>query len=604
MKKRFDANSSAASPAASSADLTAPTVGQQGRGVTVENLLGLGGHSARKSYYSELAQKLEELEQERNRYKWIFEHAQHGIFQAAIEGGMQVANPAIAQICGYADPESICAEVTNLGRDLLFDPREYERLTDKLHACGKLFGYETLFKRRDGSAVSISMNVLLKRLPEGAVIEAFVQDITERTRAQNKLQQLNEELEQRVEARTHELVSLNATLRQEIGEREQVEQQLKIAKEVAEEANRSKDKYLAAASHDLLQPLNAARLLVSTLRERELQAQDQHLVERIHLALDGAEELLTDLLDISRLDQNAVQPDIINFPLRYLFNALKVEFQAVARDSDIDLRIVDCNLGVASDTRLLMRILRNFLSNAFRYTESGRVLLGVRRRGDHLSLQIWDTGPGIPDDRLEEIFLEFRQLDAQQKGGKKGVGLGLAIVERIARMLNHPVTVRSQPGKGTMFAVEVPVSDHQFTVPRDTPVIDYNGSLAGCRVLVIDNEESILLSMEALLEQWGCAVYQAASEVEAQQLFKHETAPDIILADYHLDQGRTGVEAIMALNRQFSQQFGHPVPAVVITADRSQESLKLFRECQLPVLNKPLKPGKLRALLSHLLTPP
>ncbi|MEH6578217.1 MAG: NahK/ErcS family hybrid sensor histidine kinase/response regulator [Amphritea sp.] len=589
MKKRSDS-----SPA------DTPQQGTPETGITVENLMGLGGHSARKSYYSELAGKLEELEEERNRYKWIFENAQHGIFQADLDGGLRVANPALASICGYQTPQAICEQVTNLCVDLLYRPREYAELTDKLLAYGKLFGYETEFKRRDGSPVSISMNVLLKQQADGVVIEAFVQDITERKRAQGKLRKLNEELEQRVETRTHELVTLNDKLWQEISEREQIEKELKVAKEAAEDANKSKDKYLAAASHDLLQPLNAARLLVSTLRERELQHNDKHLVERIHLALDGAEELLTDLLDISRLDQNAVQPDIINFPLSYLFNALKVEFQPVARENDIDLRVVDCNLGVASDTRLLMRILRNFLSNAFRYTESGRVLLGARRRGDSLSLQIWDTGPGIPQDRLKDIFLEFQQLEEQQRGGKKGVGLGLAIVERIAKMLNHPITVISQPGKGTMFAVEVPISNHSFSVTRERAPVDYNSSLDGYRVMVIDNEESILLSMEALLEQWGCDVYQAASEAEAVQLCQQQALkPDIILADYHLDQGQTGVDAIMALYKQ----LGCAIPAVIITADRSNESRKLFRECQLPVLNKPVKPGKLRALISHLLTP-
>lgn len=592
MKKRSDSGSSAGEVPAGKQALS------ERDALTVESLLGLGGQSARKSYYPELADKLEELERERNRYKSIFEHAQHGIFQARLDDGLSAANPALAKICGYTDPQHICQQVTNFAIDLLYHTDEYPTLLEKLRLYGKLFGYETEFRRRDGSRVSVSMNVLLKQDEQGAMIEAFVQDITERKKAEAKLKQLNEELEQRVEERTHDLVSLNGKLVQEISERSAIEKELKVAKEAAEAANRSKDKYLAAASHDLLQPLNAARLLVSTLRERELEESNGHLVERIHLALEGAEELLTDLLDISRLDQNAVQPDIMSFPLSYLFNALQVEFQPLAKETGIDLHLVETGIGVTSDTRLLMRILRNFMSNAFRYTGSGKILLGVRRRGDKVSIQVWDTGPGIPENRLQDIFREFQQLEEQQKGGKKGVGLGLAIVERIAQMLNHRICVLSNQGKGTMFSVEVPISRARFQPVARQSVTDYNSAMQGQKLLVIDNEENILVSMQALLEQWNCEVSVAASEAQAIQLcIDNRLKPDLIVADFHLDGNATGVEAITGLRKHLRED----VPAMIITADRSQESRRLFREHQLPVLNKPVKPGKLRALLNHLL---
>ncbi|WP_432474109.1 PAS domain-containing hybrid sensor histidine kinase/response regulator [Amphritea sp. HPY] len=602
MKKRSDPGTSVGNTPAGDAPGGNAPAGKQALSerdaLTVESLLGLGGQSARKSYYPELADKLEELEQERNRYKSIFEHAQHGIFQSRLDDGLSAANPALAKICGYTDPQHICQQVTNFAIDLLYHADEYPVLLEKLRLYGKLFGYETEFRRRDGSRVSVSMNVLLKQDEQGAMIEAFVQDITERKKAEAKLKQLNEELEQRVEERTHDLVSLNGKLVQEISERSAIEKELKVAKEAAEAANRSKDKYLAAASHDLLQPLNAARLLVSTLRERELEEGNDHLVERIHLALEGAEELLTDLLDISRLDQNAVQPDIMSFPLSYLFNALRVEFQPLAKETGIGLHLVETGIGVTSDTRLLMRILRNFMSNAFRYTGSGKILLGVRRRGDKVSIQVWDTGPGIPENRLQDIFREFQQLEEQQKGGKKGVGLGLAIVERIAQMLNHRISVLSNQGKGTMFSVEVPVSRARFQPVAKQSVTDYNSAMQGQKLLVIDNEESILVSMEALLEQWNCEVSLAASEAEAIQVcIDNNFKPDLIVADFHLDGNATGVEAITGLRKH----LGADLPAIIITADRSQESRRLFREHQLPVLNKPVKPGKLRALLSHLL---
>nr|WP_320135249.1 NahK/ErcS family hybrid sensor histidine kinase/response regulator [uncultured Amphritea sp.] len=567
--------------------------------LTVERLMGLGGQSARKSHYPELLAKIEELEAEKNRYKLIFDHAQHGIFQARLNQGLITANSALARICGYTDAEQLCGRVESFAADLLFDADEYPLFLERLQLYGKLLSYETRLKRQDGSAVDVSLNVLLKQDARGDLLEVFVADITERKKAQNKLKKLNEELEVRVDDRTQELVSLNDKLVREISERSVIEQALKVARDAAEQANKSKDKYLAAASHDLLQPLNAARLLVSTLQERELEQDNNHLVERIHIALEGAEELLSDLLDISRLDQNAVQPDLISIPLNYLFRMLQVEFQPVAEQRRVKFSVSGNRLNVHSDTRLLMRVLRNFLSNAFRYTPEGRVLLGARRRGDWLEIQVWDTGPGIPEDRLDDIFREFQQIDHQYQTGRKGVGLGLAIVERIAGMLDHPVGVRSQLGQGTMFSVSVPLSGEviePILQPQQLPQHD----LSGRTILVIDNEQDILVSMKALLEQWRCYVYVAIDSAEAIENYLSEgLIPELILADFHLNHDTTGVEAIA----QVREYAGVSIPAAIITADRSPEGRKLFRAQGLPVLNKPVKAGKLRALVSHLLQP-
>ncbi|MDX1399403.1 MAG: HAMP domain-containing sensor histidine kinase, partial [Oceanospirillum sp.] len=265
------------------------------------------------------------------------------------------------------------------------------------------------------------------------------------------LEQLNEELEVRVEERTQELQSVNEQLRQEIAERQQIEIQLKQAKEAAEEANRNKDKYFAAASHDLLQPMNAARLLVSALRERTLAPADEGLVERVHLALENAEDLINDLLDISRLDQNAITPDLSSMQLNALLHSLDAEFQPVAQVKKLKLNILPTSLAVCSDSRLLMRILRNLISNAIRYTPEGRITVGCRRTPEHVLIQIWDTGDGIPADQLEMIFKEFQQLDQHRGKNRQGLGLGLAIVDRIARMLGHPVQVESLQGQGSCF---------------------------------------------------------------------------------------------------------------------------------------------------------
>ncbi|MEH6650828.1 MAG: NahK/ErcS family hybrid sensor histidine kinase/response regulator [Motiliproteus sp.] len=574
----------------------------------LQNLIGLGDFSARKSYYPELLGKIDELEQEKERYEWLFENALHGIFQAKIDGPITAANPAIARICGY-DSVAEFQQIGDIGQQLFFS-EDYHRLLKLLQRDGQKVGFETQLKTRDGNAVSISTNVLLKDCQLG-LIEAFVQDITARKQAESQLYQLNSELEQRVVDRTHELSSVNNQLsavnqhlRQEIVERNQIEKALHAAKQEAEDANASKDKYLAAASHDLLQPLNAARLLVSALQGKELENDSQQLVERTHVALEGAEALLTDLLDIAKLDANAVTADLSLFSADQLIRSLQSETEQVAAKSGLRFRAVSSSVTVLSDSHLLIRILRNFISNAIRYTDHGGIVLGCRRRGDQLEFQVIDTGSGIPEDKRQEIFHEFHQLDnAKQSSNSReqGVGLGLAIVERIAKMLNHPIEVRSRPGSGSCFSILVPISKQQPQQTLNPPASMLMGAdLSGVRVLVIENEESIRVGMRALLEQWQCQVETVENAQQALKAYNGNRA-DIILADYHLDKGATGVEVIEQLTQHYRASNQPVAPAIIITADRSNELRQLFQQKNLIRLNKPLKPGKLRALMSHLL---
>ncbi len=562
---------------------------------TFEDLIGLGNHSARKSYYPELSQKLDELEAEKNRYKWLFDNALHGIFQAQISGRFVAANPAMAHICGYMSAAHLITEVETL-EHLFCDEQAYQGLLDGLLKDNKVFRYETRLRRANGDIIYVSMNALLKREAHSTTVECFVQDISERVTDQARLKRLNEELEQRVDERTSALAAVNAKLWEEIREREVAQQQMRQAKEQAEEANRGKDKYLAAASHDLLQPMNAARLLVSTLRERQLAADDSHLVERIHVALEGAEDLLTDLLDISKLDQNAVQPDFMPFHLSQLLNALHTEFQPVADQANLQFRIRSTENVVHSDARLLMRILRNLVSNAIRYTNQGGVLVGCRRRGDLLNIQVWDTGEGIPDHQIEEIFKEFNQLEQHRNGMRTGVGLGLAIVERISSVLQHPMSVSSRVGKGSLFSISVPLLP-EGSLPYAPAPVRKAGEFNSETILVVDNDPEILASMQALLSQWGLVPYLAKDEESAVRFCKElGVNPKVILLDYHLDNDRTGPEVLSALE----SHFGYLLPAVMITAERGAQTLKYFREHGWQVLNKPVKPNKLRALLMHI----
>jgi len=560
-------------------------------------LLGLGSHSVRKSHYPELLARLEELETERNRYKWLFEHAVHGIFQASLQEGLRAANPALARMLGYQDPEEALWSLTDLAQHLFVGGEaELQRIRAILSQEPGLFGYETRLRRKDGRVIDVLMNLLRKPEEEG-LVEGFVADITERKLAQLHLLQLNEQLEQRVTERTRELQEINRHLYQEITERARVELQLRDARDAAEAANLSKDKYLAAASHDLLQPLNAARLLISTLRERTLPGAEQTLVERAHQALEGAEDLLTDLLDISKLDQSAIKPDIDVYRLDELLQPLASEFQSVAEAAGLELRIRIPAYAISTDFRLLTRILRNFLSNACRYTASGRVLLGCRKRGRQLRLEVWDSGRGIPADQLQAIFLEFNQLGADRAAERKGVGLGLAIVDRIAHMLGYPVRVRSWLGRGSVFSIEVPLAEAVPPQGESAAAANTVGNpLPGSRLLVLDNELSILQSMSALLGQWDCEVVTATDQAAALDGLGGR-APDLILADYHLDHDVTGWDVVLELREHFARE----IPAVMITADRSDQCRRQLQGLGVPLLNKPVKAGKLRAVLSHLL---
>ncbi|MBP2295146.1 NahK/ErcS family hybrid sensor histidine kinase/response regulator [Azospirillum rugosum] len=430
----------------------------------------------------------------------------------------------------------------------------------------------------------------------------LIHDITERRMAAEALADAKDSLERRVVERTAELTRLNEQLQQEIAERIAAEEALRLAKAEAEQANLSKTRFLAAASHDLLQPLNAARLFVSALGDLDQPEPNRGLVDNIDVALASVEDLLSTLLDISKLDAGAVRPEVADFPIQSLLGALATEYAAVARERGLDLRVVGSHAVVRSDIRLLRRILQNFLSNALRYTPAcdgaGKVLIGCRRTPEGLRIEVCDTGPGVPADKLDEIFQEFRRLDTPCANERvRGMGLGLAIVDRVARMLDHPITVRSQPGRGSVFAVTVPFG--RYARPARTleaPVRTTTNRLVGIRVLVIDNEPAVLAGMRALLEGWGCTVATAASGDEALRALDTAT-PDVLFADYHLDNGVIGFTEIARVR----ERCGTQLPSVLITANRTAEVVEEAQSKGCHVLNKPVKPAQLRAVMTGLL---
>lgn len=430
----------------------------------------------------------------------------------------------------------------------------------------------------DGEAERIVLRALadgrtleVRRLamPGGGMVLSF-DDITERLAAATAMQESKAALEARVAARTAEL---------------------REAKVVAEVANQSKTRFLAAASHDLLQPLNAARLFVSALAGRRLADANRTLVDQTASALDSIENLLEALLEISKLDAGAVQPDVKGVKLTELFAALKAEFAFAAERRGLTLLVPATSLWVQSDPRLLRRILQNYLSNALRYTSAGEVRMTATLADGQVVIAVRDSGPGIDPVHHQEIFEEFRRLD---NGADRGMGLGLAIVQRASRMLGHPIGLESAPGRGSTFSVAVPAA-----APAEVPVAAtakaQRSGLGARTVLVLDNEQTILDGMRALLEGWGCRVRTALTGGAA---LAHAAggAVDIVLADYHLADGVTGDSVIADLEAA----LGRSLPAVVITADRTPELREALTAAGLHVLQKPVKPAQLRALLGRL----
>ena len=415
----------------------------------------------------------------------------------------------------------------------------------------------------------------------GGYVTTFT-DITEFKLAEQALLEAKQSLEERVAQRTHEL--------------SQALEAQSAAKQLAESANASKTRFIAAASHDLLQPLNAARLFASALEARARGYPEiQELSTRIDGSMRAAEELLSDLLDVARLDTGALRPETTSFPIADLLEDLRRQYAPLAEARTLRLSIVDCREVVRSDRVLLRRIIQNYLSNALRYTERGGVVVGCRRRGVELEIAVYDTGPGIAEHERERIYAEFSRLDQGSPWGEEGLGLGLSICDRLARLMNHHLTLVSRPGRGSLFGVRVPRDLTARRIARDDPQPSFMEStgLRGLRVLCVDNDRPILDGMEALLGSWEVVVVKARSATEAIQLAS-ESDIDVVLADYHLGDGINGMELLRRL--QPSQDA--TLAAALITADHSPEVAVIARAAGYPLLHKPIRPAAMRALLS------
>jgi len=416
----------------------------------------------------------------------------------------------------------------------------------------------------DGRIIEIRGNPM----PGGGFVATFT-DVTAFRSAQRALEDINQTLEQRVEQRTTES---------------------EAARRAAEQANAAKSRFLAAVSHDLVQPLNAAQLMTHSLLgkiEPETQRQALH---QISGALGATEDLLGSLLDISRLDAGGLEPRITGFALNELFEQLAGEFALLAQRRGLQLRWRATRIAVESDPQLLRRILQNFLSNAIRYTRSGGVLLGARRRSGQVLVGVWDTGPGIPAGARRTIFEEFRRLEPDQ--GAPGLGLGLAIAERMARLLEHELVLESEPGRGTLFGVSVPLTRGPTRRP---PATSDTKPAAGARVLLVDNDARMLASLASMLGDWGLQIETASAADHALTKAAGKQF-DLLMLDYHLDAGQTGLDLLGRL-----REIGQTAPALLISADHASDLKHAAHAAGCELLHKPIRPLALRSMLRRVL---
>ena len=374
--------------------------------------------------------------------------------------------------------------------------------------------------------------------------------------------------------------------------------QLRQQKDEAEQANISKTKFLAAASHDLRQPLHALTLFTSVLDEEIKYPKVRHVVDQINASVHALQSLFNALLDISRLDAGVMKVDKTDFNLQTLLNKLANDFTPQANEKGLDIYWPDVDVAIHTDATLFEQVLRNYVSNAIRYTHKGEVRIGVEANEGQVTIRVSDTGAGIPATERETIFEEFHQLNNPERDRSKGLGLGLAIVQRTAKLLEHAIDVTSEPGKGSTFSISVPQASRLEAAgplsQEETTIVPTQQRPA--LILVIDDEATIRDGTQSLMEAWDCQVVTAADKDEALvKLRQRGQTPDGIIADYRLRESQTGLEAIQAIHRE----HGEHIPALIVTGDIAVDRLREVNSSGFQVLHKPVAPAKLRAFLRH-----
>ena len=386
----------------------------------------------------------------------------------------------------------------------------------------------------------------------------------------------------------------------DVTERKRAETMLKSAKWHAERANLSKSRFLAAASHDLRQPLQTLSLVRGILAKKIKDKKDEEalmLVARLNETADALLGMLDTLLDINQLETGGVRPERVDFPINDLLERLRIEFAFHAQAHGLIWHVVPCRLSVRSDPRLLEQMIRNLLSNAVKHTEHGKILLGCRRRGDKLRIQVWDTGTGIPRDQLRAIFEEFHQLDNPVREHNRGFGLGLSIVQRLGNLLGHSIDVQSRIGKGSVFAVEVPLGGEQPSLPGRRRSSGVQSSGRHARILVVEADPSVREMLALLFTSEGHRTAAVADGKQAVALARGTIKPDIVVADYSLPNGMTGLQVIARVRKT----LGSELPAVILTDDISTDTMREITQRGCVQRYKPVRAEELTHLIQSLL---
>jgi signal transduction histidine kinase len=432
-----------------------------------------------------------------------------------------------------------------------------------------------------------------------------------------KLQRINEALINRVERPLHQesnpysLFEAAITLEAEILARTSelnaaldalahTNRQLAIAHETLTAANRMKTRFFTAVGHDALQPLHAARLSLSTLGEMTGEKPQRTLIGQIDHSLSSIEEIIKTVLDIAKLEAGVMTPKRTLIQLGDFLAHLHADFAPLAGHKGLAFSVPPSDITVASDALMLRRILQNLVANAVRYTRAGRIRLLVKVRGEFVRIEVWDTGIGVRAEDKRIIFNEFQRGEDVEAAGDPGLGLGLSIVQRMADVLEHPLGMMSRLGRGSCFHISVPLAQAEERIEEDAPARSASPVTYGmpkAQIVIIDNNEASLVALAELLRRWNCTPRIAADLESIAAYAALESAPDLIIADFHLDRGELGTQAVALLR----DRFGPEIPAVILTADRSLPVAETIREARCELMNKPARPAELRALVSHLL---
>ncbi len=430
-------------------------------------------------------------------------------------------------------------------------------------------------KRRDNIILEIRGNPL----PGSGYVTTYT-DVTEFVQALEQAQSTQEQLEERVMERTSALVQTNEALQ--------------LAKQEADKANLGKTKFLASAGHDLIQPLNAAKLFVSTLLQHELDDEGRSLVNHLSNSLQSAETLITELLEIAKIDAGIVKPRVCEFNLNDIITSLREEFTPVAEERQLALHCIASRNTILSDPVLLNRILANLLSNAIKYTNHGRITIGCRRKGNQLNIEVRDTGVGIAKENHDNVFEEFRRLSSND--GKGGLGLGLSTVQRLCKLLGHELELVSRENRGSIFRISVPLVDSSGQTPEAGVVQNLAlppATSLNLNILLVDDDQHIRESMQSLMQAWGARISSCSGPDELETLLSTGYQPELLIVDYHLNDDTNGVDlALSCLDR-----IGPAIPCIIISADHSKTLSAKIRAAGFLHIEKPIKPLKLRNVL-------